>query len=140
MFERNLQYVNGQVGLPFEFGVDGFAINPNAEGSTPGNAFSAKDFRNILLTLQGTGNVIVYGSIQNNPPDFSIASTITNSYVALMLADYSIANTVYNGATGATVAAGATRTVEVNTNVITWFAIHRSADTVDVISTVTDNI
>lgn len=142
MFERNLQYINGQGGLPFEFDADGYAINPlsNANGDIPGNAFSAKDFRNLLVTAQGDGTIQVFGSIQNNPPDFSITSTITNSYVALMLADYTLANVIYDGTAGVTVTGGDTVTVEANTNVITWFAIKRSADTVDVIATVTDNI
>ena len=118
--------------LTFDAGT-GFAINPQNETAI---AFSG-DFRDLLLTVVGTGTVIVYGSTQLNPPDFTAASTITNSYVPITLADYSIADTKYDGATGAVVAS-ATMICELDTNLLTWIAIHRSADTVDVLLTETN--
>lgn len=138
MFERNLQYINGQGGAPLEFDA-GFAVNPSANGNIPGNAFAAKDFRNILITLVGTGTVKFHGSIQNLPPDFTAGSSIFNSHAPIMAADYSLPNTYWAGATGVIVS-NETKIVELNTNVLAWFGIERSDDTVDVIVTVTDNL
>lgn len=134
MFERNLQYFG-----PLTFDpVTGFAINPNKPGGNE-NAFAAKDFRNILVAIIGTGNVKFHGSFQKDPPDFTAASTITNEHDTIVSADYAIQNTFYNGAVGVTVA-GATKQVELNTNLLTWFTIQRSINTVGVIVTVTDNL
>lgn len=131
---RNVKPIPGTgAALTFDAGT-GFAVNPDGKTAI---AFAA-DFRNQVLTVVGTGTVIVYGSTQKDPPDFTVASTITNSYAPIVLADYSIQNTYYNGAAGVTVA-GATKIVELNTNVLTWVAIHRSAGTVDVKLTETDN-
>lgn len=115
--------------------ITGFAINPSNETAI---AFAA-DFRDVLLTVVGTGNVIVYGSTQKDPPDFTIPSTITNSYAAIRLNDYTTigAGSFLDGTTGITVA-GATAIVELDTNLLTWCAIHRSANTVDVKMTITN--
>lgn len=113
----------------------GFAINPNNETAI---AFSA-DFRDIVLTVGGTGTVIVYGSAQKSPPDFTIGPSITNSYVPIALVDYSLVGSgaYYPGATGAVVA-GTAMIVECDTNLLTWIGIHRSAPTVDVLLTITN--
>ncbi len=130
MFERNLQYIG-----PLEFDVNGFAINP----FTGENVFNAKDFRDLMAALVGTGVVHFHGTIQETPPDFNAASVIGNIHAEIVTADYSIQNTYYDGVTGVTVTAS-TKIVELNTNLLTWFGIERSVDTVDVILTVSDNL
>lgn len=132
MVPRDIKFLNNSEALAFD-AVSGFAEND--QGQT---AWFGGDFRNLLITLVGTGTIIVYGSAQQNPPDFTAPSSITNSYTPIVLADYSLANTYYAGATGVTVA-GATKIVELNTNLLTWFAIHRSANTVEALATETDN-
>lgn len=130
---RDLKFIAGGNPLTFDAGT-GFAINPEDETAI---AFSG-DYRNQVLGVVGTGTVIVYGSSQRLPPNFNLPSTIGNLYTPIVLADYSVANTYYAGASGVSVAAS-TKIVELNTNLLTWIAIHRSADTVDVILTETDN-
>ncbi len=133
--KREVKFIPG-TGEALTFNaISGFAINPFTNDTSI--CFSG-DFRNQVLTVVGTGTVIVYGSTQKDPPDFTAPSTITNSYAPVMLADYAAVGTYYVGASGVPVA-GATKIVEVNTNVLTWVAIHRSANTVDVKLTQTDN-
>ena len=133
MNNRDVKFIKG--GDALEFDADsGFAINPDGQTAI---AF-AGDYRNQVLTVVGTGTVIVYGSCQKTPPDFSQAVTIDNSYVAVMLADYTTPNTYYAGGAGVSVTAEA-KMVEINTNLLTWIGINRSADTVDVKFTETDN-
>ena len=121
-------------GLKLTFdAITGFAENPQGDTAI---AFSA-DFRDALITAVGTGTIKVYGSCQKNPPDFGAASTITNSWAAITLADYSLADTKYNGATGMTVA-GSSMICELDINLLTWIAIHRSANTVYVLLTLTN--
>ncbi len=131
---RDVKYIKSGEKLDFDAG-SGFAINPQNETAI---AFAA-DFRNQVLTVVGSGTVIVYGSIQKTPPDFTAPSTIDNSYAPIVLADYSVQNTYYNGASGVAVS-GSTKIVELNTNVLSWVAIHRSANTVEVKLTETDNL
>ena len=119
--------------LEFDPGT-GFAINP----FTGENAFEAADFRDALVTAVGTGTVITYGSAQKLPPDFSVASALGNSYAPIVIADYSLVNTYYAGATGMVVV-GATMLGEPNANLLTWIGIHRSVNTVDVLLTECDN-
>jgi len=128
---KDTRFINE--GNALSFNIGGFAVHP-----VGGNAWFGSDFRNILLTAVGTGTIIVYGSAQKVPPDFSAPSTITNSYVPIMLADYTTPNTYYAGGTGVAVA-GSSALVELNTNLLTWIGIHRSADTVDVLLTETNN-
>lgn len=129
MNPRIVKFIN------IEFDGSGYAINP----FTGGNAFAAADFIDAVLTVVGTGTIIVAGSAQEIPPDFSAASTITNSYTPIALADYSLATSpILDGATGVVVA-GVTKLVELNTNLLTWIGINRSVDTVDVLLTETNN-
>lgn len=97
------------------------------------------DFRDIGLTLAGTGILTVLGSKQKNPadtpPDFTVSSTISNSFVAVVIADETVANTY-----ATTIAvSGSTKLAEVNTNLLTWVCIQRSVDTVDAFLTTCDN-
>lgn len=114
--------------------VTGFAVNT----TTGLNGFDAKEYIDQVLTLVGTGTVTFFASNEAICPDFTIPSAVGNSYVTVVTADYSIPNTYYAGATGVTVA-GATTMVEYNTNLITWIAIQRSVNTVDVLLTQTNN-
>lgn len=131
--DKKIYWIPYVAGTSLTFDVGGYAIHPD----TLENAFAVPE-RNVVLTVVGTGNVVVYGSAQELPPDFSVASTITNSYVPIMLADYTTPSTYYAGGAGVTVA-GTTAIVELNTNMITWIGIERSANTVEVLVTVTDN-
>lgn len=127
---KDVKFINQ--GEALNFNIGGFAIDPQNN-----NAFFAADHINVVLAVVGTGNVVVYGSTQRTPPDFSAASTIDNSYVPIVLSDYAVPNTYYPGATGVTVAVE-TKVVELNTNLLTWVAISRSVNTVDVKMTETN--
>lgn len=129
---RDIKFIKG--GETLEFDEEGWAINPDGQTAI---AF-AGDYRNQVLMVSGTGTVIVYGSAQKTPPDFSQAPSIDNFYVPIVLADYAVKQTYYDGATGAVVAGGE-KMVELNTNLLTWIGISRSAETVDVKFTETDN-
>lgn len=129
---KDVKYIND--GQPLNFDpISGFAINPDGT-----NALFSGDFRNIILGVSGTGTITVYGSNQQTPPDFSGSSTIDNVFATIVTADYSVQNTYYDGATGVVVSSS-TKIVELNTNLITWFALSRDVDTVDVKATLTNN-
>lgn len=99
----------------------------------------AADFRDIDITVVGTGTVVVYGSAEKNaddtPPDFTAASTISSAYAPMVIADLGTPNTF-----AASIAVvGATKIGEVNTNLLTWICVERSESTVDAYITVCDN-
>ncbi len=134
--DKKLFWIGSDPAVPLAFDTGtGLAIHPgNAL-----NAFAGGE-RNIILTVVGTGTITVNGSVQELPPDFASPSTLSNSYTPIALADYSLATSpILAGSAGVTVA-GATKIVELNTNLITWFSIERSIDTVEVFVTVTDNV
>lgn len=96
------------------------------------------DFRDIVLTIVGTGVAGVLGSCDYDPAgviDFTSPSTINNSYAGIIIADLGIANTYSLTLT----AAGNTKIGEVNTNLLTWICITRTANTLDGFVTVCDN-
>jgi len=97
----------------------------------------AGDFRNIGITIVGTGTLSVLGSKsrQQDPIDFTAASTLANSYATIVLADETVANTY---ATSLTVS-GSTKIAEVNTNELGWICLSRSGSGVDAFVTMTDN-
>lgn len=127
--KKDIIYINN--GLPLEWDEDGFAIPPAG-----GDAFFAGDWINVLLSVVGTGSVILYGSTQKNIVKFSAPSESLNMYAPIVLADYSTSQVYYDGATGVTVS-DQTKIVEANTNLLTWVAIKRTG-TPDVILTVTN--
>lgn len=132
--DKLIEFIPEEPGTHLAFNAgSGFAVNPG----TGSDAFAAAQ-RNIIITVVGTGNIKVYGSAQELPPNFNAASTIDNSYTPIILADYSTQAIYYNGSVGVTVA-GATKIVELNTNMLTWIAIKRSVDTVQVLVTISDN-
>lgn len=90
----------------------------------------------VVITAVGTGTVTVHGSAQELPPDASLASTITNSHVPVVLADYTTPNTY---TPGTVTVAGGTAIVECNTNLLNWITIQRSAGTVEVLVSMTNN-
>jgi uncharacterized protein YcsI (UPF0317 family) len=98
-------------------------------------AIFAGDFRNIGVTMVGTGSIGVLGSKDLNAPDFTDPSTISNSYVNIVLADETVAST-YNTSLSVS---NSTKLAEVNSNLITFICVTRSADTVDAFLTVTTN-
>ncbi len=129
---NKLASVNPSYPLPLDFDSGtGFALNNGK------NAWSAADFRNVVISAIGTGTITVYGSIQETPPDFSAASTKNNAFAVIVLADYSLATNQY---VTSLVVSSSTKIAELNTNLLSWFAIHRSATTVDVIATQTNNV
>lgn len=96
------------------------------------------DFRDIVLTIVGTGTAGVLGSADYDPTkaiDFTVASTIGNSYANIVIADLGVANAYAT----TLIAAGSTKIGEVNTNLLTWICITRSANTLDGFVTVCDN-
>jgi len=94
------------------------------------------DFRNIVITMVGTGNITVNGSADKEAViDFTAASTISNSFAPIVLADLTVASTY---TTNPAVSA-ATKILEINTNLLTSISITRSAGTVDAIVTICDN-
>lgn len=97
------------------------------------------DFRDIDLTIVGTGTATVLGSADKNstdtPPDFTAASTISNSYVDIVISDLGVPNTYAT----TLIVAGATKIGEVNTNLLTWICVTRSVGTLDAFITVCDN-
>ncbi len=133
MTPRNTIFINDGQKLNFD-AVSGFAENPQGDNAI---CFAADSITQVL-SIDGTGTVIVYGTNQKTPPDFTAPVTIDNFFVPIQLADYSLANTYYNGSVGAVVSSSSMM-VELNTNLLTWVAIHRSANTVEVKLTETDN-
>lgn len=117
-------------------------MNPRQIHKTPivwtnnlSQSIFAGDFRNIGVTIVGTGTVQVLSSKDTNEIDFTLSSTLTNSYVAVVIADETVANTY---TTSLTVSA-ATKVGEVNQNYAGWICLSRSANTVDAFVTTTDN-
>ena len=107
----------------------------NVGGTDYSQAIMVADFRDIDLTIVGTGTVTVLGSADKEAIDFTASSTITNSYAAVVIADLTAANTY---ATSLSVA-GATKIGEVNTNLLGFICLTRSVDTVDAFITTCDN-
>lgn len=99
------------------------------------------DFRDIVLTIVGSGSAQVLGSVEipkdpiSIPVDFTSASDIDNAYIAVVLADLGVANTYVTTLT----ATAETKMAEVNTNLLTYISITRSANTLDGFITVCDN-
>lgn len=97
------------------------------------------DYRDIVLTIVGTGTATVLGTNElranQEPVDFTATSTIDNSYVPVVIADLGAVSTYAANL----VAAGNTKLGEVNTNLLTWICVTRSADTLDAFVTLSDN-
>ncbi len=93
------------------------------------------DFRDVDLTIVGTGTATILGSADKEIIDFTTSSTIGNAYAAVVIADLTTPNTY---ATSLAVS-GATKIGEANTNLLCWVCITRSADTLDGYVTACDN-
>ena len=108
-------------------------------GTDYSQAIGVADTRDIVLTIDGTGTAQVLGTIEMHPDqvpvDFTAASSITNSYIAAVIADIGVPNTYSTSLT----AAGSTKMGEVNTNLLTWICVTRSANTLDGFITICDN-
>lgn len=103
--------------------------------SNKSQAIPVADFRDIDITIVGTGTVAVLGSAKKDIVDFVASSTITNPYAAMVIADLTTPNTY---ATSLAVTA-ATKIGEVNTNLLCWICLTRTVDTVDAFVTICDN-
>lgn len=116
------------------------AIKWNDNKSQP---ILVSDFRNIGITAVGTGSISVLasksapagGSTGTKEIDFTIPSTLNNSYAQVAIYDETV---VTNNWVLALAVAG-TKLAEVDTNELSWICITRDADTVDVSVTVTTN-
>lgn len=93
------------------------------------------DFRDVVLTIVGTGTAAVLCSCDAEVPDFTAPSTITNSYKALVIADLAVPNTYAT----TLIAAGNTQMGEVNTNLVRWICVTRSINTLDGFISACDN-
>ncbi len=104
-------------------------IIPITWTSNKSQPICVSDFRDITLTIVGTGTAGVLGSAGavNDVIDFTSSSVIGNAFANVVIADLTAANTY---ATTLAVT-GATKLGEVNTNALTWICITRSADTLD---------
>ena len=99
------------------------------------------DYRDVGITIVGTGDVQalatkeLYNSNVDTPVDFTVSSTISNSYAAAVIADETTPSTYVTTFT----VAGATKFGEINTNLVTFVCLTRSVDTVDAFLTYCDN-
>jgi hypothetical protein len=93
------------------------------------------DFRDVVLTIVGTGTATVLATASKEVVDFTAASTIGNAFATMVIADMTAASTYATSL----VVAGATKLGEVNTNLVGWVCITRSADTLDGYLTYCDN-
>jgi len=96
------------------------------------------DYRNVGITIVGTGNVSVLASKEKSdtPTDFTAASTIGNSHATVVLFDETV---VANPFVTVLTVAGSTKLAELDTNLVTWICLQRSADTVDAFVSYSDN-
>lgn len=93
------------------------------------------DFRNVVLTIVGTGDAQILGTVDKEIVDFTAASTLANSHAPIVIADLTAAST-YSTTLSAT---ASTKIGEVNTNLLTWISVTRSAGTLDGFITITTN-
>lgn len=93
------------------------------------------DFRDIDLTIVGTGTAGVLGSASKDIVDFTASSTIDNAYANIVIADLTTPNTY---ATTLAVTS-ATKIGEINTNILGWICVTRDANTLDGYITICDN-
>lgn len=93
------------------------------------------DFRNVVVTVVGTGKVFVNGTADKDLVDFTSASTLANSHARIVIASLTVANT-YDDEIGAT---AGTNLGEVNTNLLTYICLERDLDTIDAFITLSDN-
>ena len=105
-----------------------------ADSGNSGNCFSVNN-RNVLITVVGTGEVVLHGSMQKDEVDFSAASTITNTHAVMELKDYS----VVGGYALSAIVAGETKIFEANQNFLSWVGIEIISGTPEVLLLVTDN-
>ena len=103
------------------------------------------NFRNVGLTVVGTGNVSVLAS-KSAPAggekgtkviDFNSASTINNSYATVAIYDETV---LVNNWVLSLVVAGSTKLGEVDINELSWICLQRSGSGVDASVTVADNL
>ena len=99
------------------------------------------DYRDVDITIVGTGDLQVlvtkelYNSNIDTPVDFTVTSTIDNSWAAEVIADLTIPNTYVTTLT----VTGSTKLAELNDNLATFICLTRSIDTVDAFVTYCDN-
>lgn len=103
------------------------------------------NFRNVGLTVVGTGSVSVLasksapsGGIDGTKEiDFTQPSTIQNSYAQVAIYDETV---ITNNWVLSLVVAGETKLGELDINELSWICLIRDTDTVDASVTVSDNL
>ena len=128
MKDKDVKFLSG--GARLQFDGDGFAINLFGDPNNR-NAFFVADWRDIVMGIVGSGQVLIHGSIQRMPPNFKNTSTFGNMHALIGLRDLTVPNTYYAGATGSNVT-NDTQLTELNTNLLTWIAIERKSSAVNV--------
>lgn len=103
--------------------------------SNKSQPISVGDFRDIDITVVGTGTITVLGTASSDIIDFTGSSTLANAFAPMVIADLTTPNTY---ATSLAVSS-ATKIGEVNTNLLGWICVTRTADTVDAYVTICDN-
>lgn len=93
------------------------------------------DFRDIVITAVGTGTIQVLATADKEIVDFTIASTIDNSYANVVIADLTVPNTYSTSLVVST----STKLGEINTNLVGWICLTRTAGSVDAFVTYCDN-
>lgn len=87
---------------------------------------SARDFQNIALMAIGTEDAVfsvrVKGSLQIDPPDFTVPAGIDNHWSYIQLKDDE-SDGYLDGTTGYVFDADAVASIELNTSVLTWVAV-----------------
>ncbi len=94
------------------------------------------DYRDVVLTIVGTGTATVLATASKEVVDFTAASTIGNAFATVVIADLTTVTTPY---ATSLVVAGATKLGEINSNLVGWVCITRSANTLDAYLTYCDN-
>lgn len=97
-----------------------------------------QDMRDVVLTIVGTGTATILGSADTTTGlvvDFTTTSTLANSFTSIVIADLGVPNTY-----ATTLAATAeTKIGELNTNLMAWICVTRTASTLDGFISACDN-
>ena len=99
-------------------------------------AIQVADYINVGITAVGTGDITVLASKDKELVDFSLPSTIDNSYAQVVIFDETVVSSPF--VTGLTVSSS-TKIGEIDTNLITWIQVVRSAGSADAFVTYSTN-
>lgn len=103
----------------------------NATAATISAAELTEDFKDLHLTVSATtaaasgATVRVYGSFNEQKPDFTVAASLTNKYFTVSVKDLNNVASI-DGSTGIVLGASLTDSIKaymVNTNALRWICI-----------------